>query len=691
VRKLFYTFILCLIASIVFGADTDYYVKQTATGTEDGKSAANAWGVSEFNSTANWSAADDADKIDPGDTVYFSGSFTTTITPPTGYGGSAGKYITLDGYEAGDCDQMNGSADANGASIDTSSGYGIDLTDNHGYFKIQDFTITGIPTAGIGSYNSGAGRKITNIIISRVAITESVDGIKMTAVNTNHSYGGGAYITIQDCLLMNIGEDDCSSARGAIRCFGIDDFIIRRNHIYNESDVTLCVNGQDGIVILTCDRVLIEYNSIYHMSENCIDNKDDVDVAYGPIIIRFNYFGDTLESAVSLSDINGNHGYVYGNLFDGTKGGGIKTNALYIFTGYEDVYVWGNVVQDADKGGIAMYNQDAARPVDNGHFYNNTVVHNRIVSTSIEHGGIELRDRTSGTYHVKNNIMVDNAINDSDYDQLYTGASAGDYTTADYNLYWTTANAPKINWNHSDVYTLTDPVSGTTFYSTTGQGEHSRVVDPLFTDYAPAGNRDFRLTSSSPAIGIGVDVSECFGITIQGEVKTICYEDLLNPNTTDFSTIPPTVYTAKATTYGWPMGAWLYQGELLKITSANPANEAVDVPITRDMTWSNPESAVTVDIYFDEDEVSCPPETPTKVVDDGDVETYDPGTMGYEKLCCWRVDVNHAGGTETGDDYEFTTTDGPPITPANLTGAVYHLGGAKIYYHSAGVSIEPPL
>ena len=58
-----------------------YYVTQNGNGARNGKSIPNAWSVSDFNSSANWSINDDSDRIDPGDTVYFSGSIKTGLIP----------------------------------------------------------------------------------------------------------------------------------------------------------------------------------------------------------------------------------------------------------------------------------------------------------------------------------------------------------------------------------------------------------------------------------------------------------------------------------------------------------------------------------------------------------------------------------------------------------------------------------
>ena len=122
----------------------------------------------------------------------------------------------------------------------------------------------------------------------------------------------------------------------------------------------------------------------------------------------------------------------------------------------------------------------------------------------------------------------------------------------------------------------------------------------------------------------------------------------------------------------------------LYIYDAIPANNDTGVSITVDPTWSNPPGYTSVDVLFDKD--TNPPTT--KVVDDGDVATYDPGTLDYSSDYYFRVDVNHAEGTETGTVYKFTTTS--EANPPSPAGAVmsYHKNGTVGTYHPSGVDIR---
>ena len=121
----------------------------------------------------------------------------------------------------------------------------------------------------------------------------------------------------------------------------------------------------------------------------------------------------------------------------------------------------------------------------------------------------------------------------------------------------------------------------------------------------------------------------------------------------------------------------------LAITGATPVNNATDVSTTTDLNWTNPIDTVTVDVYFEKDDT-----TPdVLVVDDGEVETYDTGTMDEASDYYWRVDINHAGGTETGTVYKLSTTTGPPAPPAGLATCSYNSLGLTGSYDDQGSTV----
>ena len=84
-KKLFIILCIVLFSLPAFAADTDYFITPTGTGADPDCSGggsptcAGAWDRDDFNTEANWSATDDINKIDPGDTVFFTGDFSLSV------------------------------------------------------------------------------------------------------------------------------------------------------------------------------------------------------------------------------------------------------------------------------------------------------------------------------------------------------------------------------------------------------------------------------------------------------------------------------------------------------------------------------------------------------------------------------------------------------------------------------------
>ena len=533
-----------------------HYVTQAGAGTRDGATVGNAFSVSGFNNSANWDAdISDDNKIGPDDIVYFSGTITSTILPQGD--GTDGYPITLDGYAAGSCDHLDG-ADTNAALITVSDSYGIQIVGNS-YLVIQDFRVDDCSSGIYSSTTDPSHVTPSNIIIRRNSLDGNTNGIYLTS---NQAAGrGGSYITIEDNEVVDTAVGDTSSGKAGLRLANHDDLIIRRNHVYQRPAVALVSNGQDGIMTYQCRRVLVEYNRVHHVSEDCIDVKNDSGTPHGDYIIRFNVFYDARQSGITLQHETGSNAYVYGNFIYGVSATDFGYYPFLIQRGFENVAIWANVIQDARSSGIAIYNQDDARPVGNAVIYNNTIVNNRRTNTDYAHGGIALWHAKTGTsYAVKNNILVDNAINDSDLGQLITLGTVGNVTTENYNLYYLSSGSnPKIYWNATSSthnYSLTDPVSGTTYHTATGQGAGSRVVTPGFVDYS---GRNLRLSTGSAAIGAGAVISNpswwsvptVQGINYSAEVKISM---VLDPETDWTTTIPSVVMEEQGS--AWDIGAY---------------------------------------------------------------------------------------------------------------------------------------
>ena len=119
------------------------------------------------------------------------------------------------------------------------------------------------------------------------------------------------------------------------------------------------------------------------------------------------------------------------------------------------------------------------------------------------------------------------------------------------------------------------------------------------------------------------------------------------------------------------------------IYGVSPTGEGIG--IDTDLNWTNPASAITVDVYFEEVSGACDLQIGDRISTGTLIATKEQGAMTVDTSYCWRIDVVHAGGTETGTVYEFTTTGGPP--PAGLSAISYHSLGMTGVYDDQGATV----
>ena len=228
-RKILYAFFLVLlIASPCFAAVDTHYVTQAGAGGYTGVDLSNAFRVSDFNNAAKWDTdvADD-NLIGPGDTVYFSGTITTAVTPKGS--GTTGNEITFDGYAAGDCDPIN--------ALCSSSAIlqgGILITDGIDYQTIQDFRIS--PSTG-----TNPGIAITDYPVQLLS-----EGI---TVQRNYVYDVvGAlfnankvnYLTVENNKMVGFGK--AVDASQGFNIVSTNDYVIRGNEL-GHTGATNCTSA----------------------------------------------------------------------------------------------------------------------------------------------------------------------------------------------------------------------------------------------------------------------------------------------------------------------------------------------------------------------------------------------------------------------------------------------------------------
>lgn len=299
--------------------------------------------------------------------------------------------------------------------------------------------------------------------------------------------------------------------------------------------------------------------------------------------------------------------------------------------------------------------------IANNTFYGGGVNEEFDGSTQVHCGLIHYYKTGTNAYHARNVIIENNVFIDapgvpsaaflfepgSTTTMVDTLTMRNNFTNEDQHFYhkiW--AETPLVDEDDINVFVGNSDAADVPAYGSTTMG----LADPA--------NEDFTIDSSPGwLIDAGIDTNapadDIIGVTRpQGAADDI--------------------------------GAYEYN---LYIYDFLPVSAGTDVGINADLTWSNPPGAVTVDIHFDDQTDGGCDLSVAVLSNQADTETYDPSTLDTDNVYCWRVDVDHAEGTETGVVYTFTTSEGPPIT--SIVGTIIYAPGAgPIEYSSDGMTIK---
>jgi hypothetical protein len=542
-KKIIIIALFLLTPFLAFGA--------TYTVTQDGSGA--DYSIATFNALTGTEYA--------GDTFFFSGSLTSTIQPQIS-GTAGGGYVTLDGYQAGDCDPINSECTSSASSTATTSWIKLTTQD---YIIIQDFRASG----GQLDLNGTSTSNDSSYIIIRRNELHDLPGTSSQSQGINIDYGD--YITIGGAFGDGNEMYDISvntSAGVDIVAYRTEDLIISYNHLYaTKSNGDSNDRGIDGIATEYVSKLLIEYNTIHshnskygsNLGEDGIDLKRETNDA----IVRFNRIYDH-QGQTNITIQGGSYNvYIYGNLLYDTRTGILLYARDSEYHTLENVYIWSNIINNGSDQGIAVIT--GGDVVGNNYVYNNTIAHNGYDYTDL-YGNPQTANTydtgfktLTGVTYIKNNIFYKNHPEDTDY--VHARASATNEVGAlEHNTYY---------WPSQTSYFYYDGAARTI---ATLQGTYNleddiiagEDADPGFNDADGTdntyGNLDDDYTLDGTNINDGEDLSQCFNVTIQGELKNFCLEDGLDPTTTNWTTIPPTVAIIKQGSQGadWERGAYVY-------------------------------------------------------------------------------------------------------------------------------------
>ena len=682
-------FISLLLILPVSSFATNYYVKNGGNDANTGLSDAQAW--------------ETMDKVDgftfaTGDDIYFKQDDTWTDSDDIDLelSGQSGNYSIIGCYESDDDFECSGARPI----IQSSSQTGAVITFHSGeYLRFENLDLRNTNA----NWNE-AGVATSNGITTEAAPTGNEQ--KGHIIITNCNFYHFAHYSIQ---LAQVGDNNIITNNtfdqigNAI--YFVDEGTQGGSYNYIADNVCTNIIGYVSVGEAESTRHDGHCAGLQRLTKTIIENNTSTD-SFGTVYIS--WVGNDTEITREVVYRN-NKSYTSGTLGINI-GGGNTTDDAY-------AYVYGNILTQTSTPSFDTYTRAAIRVQDihNVYVFNNTVYDAAWATTGLKQDN----SVTSDIYFVNNIFMIDandEANNGTDYFTDHQGTLTN--ITYDYNLYYTVDDGdPTLDdrWRN-----LSNTLRNWEEWNSAGFDSNGSVANPNFT---LPGSNDFTLTSSSTgAVDQGrylTYVTACSETTItvadnrwfhgdfglldeDGNAVTgmeISFYDTTNgiqnkTITTDEITYAapgsftidsqltgdtcqtggdsnPANTTQVALTFvgSTPdIGALEYD---MAISGISPANGATGISTDVTISWTNPTGTTGTKLFFDSTEINSTPWTT--------IATYDP-TLVVDTTYYWRVDIIHAGGTETGTVYNFTTASGPPIPEGRKPTLKYSLYAGSLKY-----------
>ncbi|MEI6057654.1 MAG: LamG domain-containing protein, partial [bacterium] len=469
-------------------ATGDIYIAQTLQGNNSGgPTCADAHPVSWFNSSFNWGGA--TGKIGPGTTVHLCGTITSTLSIQGS--GSAGSPVTIH-FENGA--KLSSPAWGEGAQA-ALYGYGplSYITVDGGANGIIENTANGtalanqINSAGV-QFDFGCNTcEVKNLTVRNLYIRTPNSSDSGGGSYAVYFSAGGNHVKIHDNTLSNIGDP----IMFGIPAGSFSNLEINNNTV-TESSVAISVLGADPNAIM--DGILIHDNNLtgpgpiwdgsWGVCSGCHNHNDGIHVGAS-------------SSSTSPSNITGLK--IYNNYTHGDWG---QFSTAQIFVEYDvrSPFIYNNVLVPAAGSvsagnGLMFVKQNST----NARVYNNTFISPSVTTPA----GLALDVDGQGV-SVENNIFYNFAF--PIFINSTVPLNAHNYvSTSDYNVFYPVSDGPAVQFGEGQIGTFAA-------WQVLGFDVHSAITDPLFV----SNPNDLHLTSNSPAIGIGANLSPYFTTDITG-------------------------------------------------------------------------------------------------------------------------------------------------------------------------------
>ena len=553
IKKILIALILTLMWCSISLAATTYHV------TQGGGVGANPLSATQFNALSG-------DKA--GDIYYFSGTFTTRIT--VYISGTNGSPVTLDGYQAGDCDPIN-SVCSSSAKLDAGMHVGNQIA-GPDYIIVQDFRMqNGSSTDGcfvFYPYIAGNDDQshIDHIIVRRNYVYQ--------VRNVLFYYYNGRHVIIEGNKFVHFGQGGFNATQ-AINIIQVNNALFTGNEFGHDQDL-YPATGADSpniVEIHGCYNQLWEYNDVYGSPTYGANLGFKEWGPAGNIIVRFNKVHDSDQVGITWGGGTDelNYFYVYGNYIYNNG-----QSAAWVFDNADLSYWWSNIMSDNGQHAFVTWQRGQGVP-DTILIINNTFSRNgKLNEVEAGRGGVTLS--AGSDINIKNNLFYNNRPGgaSSMYHQIF---ELGQSPVLEHNTMWHDSDSGgKLYWYYSGGLRNLATMQGT--YSRENVVPKGVVTENLSIRFTnPDGadttygtdDDDYTITSIGT---IGADLSQCFTEAVDlsggdawmetnsgyGRYIEPCLNDALDPNNTDWTTTPPTVAVIDRDTYGWARGAYASTG-----------------------------------------------------------------------------------------------------------------------------------
>jgi hypothetical protein len=371
-------------------AAADVYIAQSAAGTADGSSCANAKAVSFFNTASNWGAG--AGQIGPGKTVHLCGTITTPLA--TQGSGASGNPVTI-------------------------------LFENNSLLSAPYWGATGALACANDHFitiDGGANGQIVATANGTARANQQASvGILTTGCNSLEVRN----LTIANMYARTPNSSDGTSGSQGIAIFGGNDVLVHDNTIHD---------AQYGIIFAfgagTSNNQAYR-NTISHTATGIVYGSQNTSASASNVLLHDNEIYDAYfwDSPGNLFHCDGIHIWEYGpsltglqiynNYIHGNNGRHI-TGWVFLEGNVPNALLYNNVLE-ADTGSSPTDGFICIKEPTNAGIYNNTINGNGAGSGFASAG--------SGGHTFKNNVIINVSHG------IYT--PTGDNTiTTDYNLFF---------------------------------------------------------------------------------------------------------------------------------------------------------------------------------------------------------------------------------------------------------------